>query len=140
MSQNQFTKYRLPRAFGNDAGVNPVQYSYESLYFALLATGVRPAEGLALKWGDFDPISEMLRITRTLEYISGKAYFKELKLKRRRTINLHDGTTALLLEHKRVDSLPGKLILHTFTGEPLSTSSVLNRHFKLPGSGGPCDR
>ena len=102
------------------------------VYFALLlATGLRPAEGLALRWGDFDPAGKTLRIVRTLEYVSGKAYFKEPKTKRsRRTINLHDGTVALLLEHNHKGLMPGELIFSTLTGEPFNTSGVLNRYFK----------
>jgi len=101
-------------------------------YFGLLlATGLRPAEGLALKWGDFDPVGKTLRIVRTLEYISGKAYFKEPKTKRaRRTINLHDGTVALLFEHKQRGMMPGELIFSTLSGGPFHTSNVLNRYFK----------
>jgi integrase len=93
-------------------------------YFALLlATGLRPAEGLALKWGDFDPIGKTLRIVRTLEYVAGKAYFKEPKTKRaRRTINLHDGTVTLLLEHRQSGTMPGELIFSTLSGEPFHTS------------------
>lgn len=102
------------------------------VYFALLlATGLRPAEGLALRWGDFDPVGKTIRIIRTLEYVSGKAYFKEPKTKRsRRTINLHDGTVALLLEHRQKGLMPGELIFSTLTGEPFSTANVLNRYFK----------
>jgi integrase len=101
-------------------------------YFALLlATGLRPAEGLALKWSDFDPVGKTLRIVRTLEYISGKAYFKEPKTKRsRRTISLHDGTVALLLEHRHPGALPGDLMFANLSGQPLNTSNVLNRYFK----------
>jgi integrase len=101
-------------------------------YFALLlATGLRPAEGLALKWSDLDPVGKTLRIVRTLEYVSGKAYFKEPKTKRaRRTINLHDGTVALLLEHKQTGMMPGELIFSTLSGEPFYTNNVLNRYFK----------
>ena len=102
------------------------------VYFALLlATGLRPAEGLALRWGDFDPVGKTLRITRTLEYVSGKAYFKEPKTKRsRRTINLHDGTVALLLEHRQTGLMPGELIFSTLNGEPFNTTNMLNRYFK----------
>lgn len=102
------------------------------VYFALLlATGLRPAEGLALRWGDLDPIGKTLRITRALEYVSGKAYFKEPKNKRsRRTINLHDGTVALLLEHRRTGLMPGELIFSTLSGESFNTTNVLNRYFK----------
>lgn len=101
-------------------------------YFALLlATGLRPAEGLALKWGDFDPIGKTLRIVRTLEYISGKAYFKEPKTKRsKRTISLHDGTVSLLVEYKNADASPGDLMFANLSGQPLNTSNVLNRYFK----------
>lgn len=101
-------------------------------YFALLlVTGLRPAEGLALKWSDFDPIGKTLRIIRALEYVSGKAFFKEPKSKRsRRTINLHDGTVALLLEHKQTGVMPGELIFSTLSGEPFYTNNVLNRYFK----------
>lgn len=102
------------------------------VYFALLlATGIRPAEGLALKWGDFDPVGKTLRIIRTLEYVSGKAYFKEPKTKRsRRTINLHDGTVALLLEHRQMGTMPGELIFSSLNGKPFNTTNVLNRYFK----------
>ena len=102
------------------------------VYFGLLlATGLRPAEGLALRWGDFDPVGKTLRITRALEYVSGKAYFKEPKNKRsRRTINLHDGTVALLLEHRQKGEMPGELIFSTLSGEPFNTTNVLNRYFK----------
>lgn len=102
------------------------------VYFALLlATGLRPAEGLALKWGDFDPVGKTLRVNRTLEYVSGKAYFKEPKTKRsRRTINLHDGTVALLLEHRQTGTMPGELIFSGLNGEPFYTNNVLNRYFK----------
>ena len=102
------------------------------VYFALLlATGLRTAEGVALKWQDFDPSAKTLRIVRTLEYVSGKAYFKEPKTKRsRRTINLHDGTVSLLLGHKPSDATPGDLIFASFEGTPLNTNNVLNRYFK----------
>ena len=102
------------------------------VYFACyLATGLRPAEGLALRWGDFDPVGKTLRIIRTLEYVSGKAYFKEPKTKRsRRTINLHDGTVSLLLKHKQMGSMPSELIFSTVNGEPFNTTNVLNRYFK----------
>lgn len=112
----------LAAAQGNRMGV----------YFALLlATGLRPAEGLALRWSDFDPAGKALRVTRSLEYVSGEAHFKEPKNRRsRRTINLHDGTISLLLEHRQKGEMPGELIFSTLTGEPFHTSSVLKRYFK----------
>lgn len=101
------------------------------VYFNLLiATGLRPSEALALKWKDFDPMKKTLRVVRALEYVSGKAYFKEPKTKRsRRTINLHDGTVKLLLDHKE-ESLKSELIFPSNTGEPLDVSNVLERYFK----------
>lgn len=111
-----------------EAAVSNRMHSYFGL---LLATGLRPAEGLALKWGDFDPAGKTLRIVRTLEYVAGKAYFKEPKTKRsRRTISLHDGTVAQLLEHKHAAAAPGDLIFANLSGQPLNTSNVLNRYFK----------
>lgn len=101
------------------------------LFALLLATGLRPSEGLALRWSDFSPRGKTIKVTRALEYVGGKVYFKEPKTKRsRRTINLHDGTVSLLLEYKRSDALPDELIFTGLTGEPLNTSNVLNRYFK----------
>lgn len=102
------------------------------VYFnLLLATGLRPSEGLALKWQDFDPISKKLRVVRTLEYALGKMYFKEPKTKRsKRTISLHDGTVSLLLEHREVDAKPGDLIFANTKGEPIDVTNVLTRYFK----------
>lgn len=115
------------RAFLEAARGNRM-YTYFDL---LLATGLRPAEGLALKWQDFDPTRKTLTIVRTLEYVSGKAYFKEPKTKRsRRTINLHDGTVKLLLEHKRQSATAGDLMFSNETGNPFNNSNILNRYFK----------
>ena len=101
-------------------------------YFALLlATGLRPSEGLALRWQDFDPLRKTLVIVRTLEYVSGKVYFKEPKTRRsRRTIQLHDETVKLLLDHQPHDATDGDLIFPSDAGTPLSNSNVLNRYFK----------
>jgi integrase len=101
-------------------------------YFALLlATGLRPAEGLALRWQDFDPLNKTLVIVRTLEYVSGKVYFKEPKTSRsRRTIQLHDETVKLLLDRRPSNVSDNDLIFASETGTPLSTSNVLNRYFK----------
>ena len=103
-------------------------YTYFDL---LLATGLRPAEGLALKWQDFDPIRKTIKVVRTLEYVSGKAYFKEPKTKRsRRTVALHDGTVKQLLDYRHDDAKEGDLIFASTESTPLSNSNVLNRYYK----------
>jgi integrase len=102
------------------------------VYFSLLlATGLRPAEGLALKWQDFDAIRRTLTVVRALEYVSGKVYFKETKTSRsRRTINLHDETVNLLLEYRQRSTRDSDLIFASDEGTPLSNSNMLNRYFK----------
>ncbi len=103
-------------------------YTYFDL---LLATGLRPSEGLALKWQDFDPIRKTLNIQRTLEYVKGKIYFKEPKTKRsRRKVNLHDGTVSLLLAHRHDSARPDEMIFASEVGKPLDVSNISGRYFK----------
>ena len=110
-----------------DAAKRNRMYVYFDL---LLATGLRPSEALALHWKDFDPMKKTLRVVRALEYVSGKSYFKEPKTKRsRRTINLHDGTVKLLLDHKQ-NMGEGELIFANEVGEPFDITNVLTRYFK----------
>ena len=110
------------------AATNNRMYVYFDL---LLATGLRPAEALALKWQDFDPVTKTIRIVRTLEYINGKASYKEPKTKRfKRTINIHNGTVSMLLDHKQQQSVSSDLIFPSLDGTPLNSSNVLNRYFK----------
>lgn len=109
-----------------EAAKNSRMYVFFDL---MLATGLRPSEALALKWRDFDPMKKVLRVVRTLEYVSGKSYFKEPKTKRsRRTIKLHDGTVKLLLDHKQGGG--DDLIFPNEQGEPLDVTNVLTRYFK----------
>ena len=103
-------------------------YAYFNL---LLATGLRPAEGLALKWQDLDSVRKTLTVVRSLEYVSGKAYFKEPKTpSSRRTIKLSEDTVSVLLEYKQESAAPGDLMFGTAHGTPLGNSNVLNRYFK----------
>ena len=102
------------------------------VYFELLlSTGMRPSEGLALKWQDFDPINKKLQIRRTVENVSGRILFKEPKTKgSKRTINLHDGTVNLLFQYKSDQATPDDLMFPSKTGGPLNVNNVLERNFK----------
>ena len=63
--------------------------------------------------------------------MNGKIFFKPPKTKRsRRTIQLHDGTVATLLEHKAQDAKLGDLIFASEVGEPLDVTNVLARYYK----------
>jgi integrase len=114
------------------AFLNAAQDNRMYVYFdLLLSTGMRPSEGLALKWQDFDPVNKKLHIRRTVENVSGRIEFKEPKTKRsKRTINLHDGTVSLLLQHRSDQATPDDLIFPSKTGGPLNVNNVLERNFK----------
>ena len=102
-----------------------------SYFDLLLATGLRPSEGLALKWKDIDPAKRTLGVVRTLESVNGKMYFKEVKTKRsRRIIDLHDGTISFLLENKGPDASPDDLIFVSEVGGPVDVSKVCGRYYR----------
>jgi integrase len=121
--------YRIPACGGFSRLLRETVFIYA--YFALLlATGLRPSEGLALEWQDVDPVRKTLRVVRTLERVHGKTYLKDPKTKgSKRTIALHDGTVQLLLEHKASSTQSGSLIFATEEGTVHDLTNVLKRYY-----------
>lgn len=75
---------------------------YHALYALALTSGMRLGELLGLKWEDVDFEGARLSVRRALQHQKGRGYvFVEPKTKSsRRTINLSQGATSALREHR----------------------------------------
>ena len=78
----------------------------EALWVLALSTGLRRGELLGLTWDDLDMERRQLRVTRTLQRVSGKGLIlSETKTRRgRRSIVLPVGAVAALRRHRQVQS------------------------------------
>jgi integrase len=73
-----------------------------AFYVTALDSGGRPGELFALQWSDVDLAAGVLRITKSLEEISGNLRVKEVKTKKgRRQIPLSPFTVRVLEEHRK---------------------------------------
>lgn len=110
----------------------------EALYVLALATGLRQAELLGLRWEDWDRDSGTIRVAYTLERIDGQYQLVEPKTRRsRRTIALPAFATEALGRHRtaqlaeRVAAGKGTqdgLVFVTPTGRPIN-GSWLSHHW-----------
>ena len=60
---------------------NSLDKDFGLLAFFLLYTGLRKGEALALTYGDIDRDNNLIRVTKSVEYIGNKAHVKEPKTK-----------------------------------------------------------
>jgi len=114
---------------------------YYSLFYALLFTGMRRNEALALRWQDVDLLLCQLSITRSMQHLNSAAKghrtsFKEPKTeKSRRLIALSPSTVAVLREHYEVQKkqrqalglqpvTDSDLVFSTWDGNPLRPDSI----------------
>lgn len=111
-----------------------------ALYVVALATGLREAELLGLRWPDVDLDKGEIRVTQALQLIGGSFHLVEPKTQRsRRTVGLPPIAVSALREHKqrqmRERLAAGStwqewgLVFSSSCGTPLWRSNLL-RHFK----------
>ncbi len=112
-------------------------------------TGLRQAELLGLQWGDVDLTAGTLRVSHTLQRVSGEWTFVEPKTKRSaRTLSLPAAVVAALREQKDRQAFERRaagenwrdlgLVFTTPKGTPLEPSNLNGRlHRLLDGAGLP---
>jgi len=66
----------------------------------LASTGGRRGEVCGLKWKDFDPESGVCRIRRAVKHADGKIIVGDVKTHQERSLQLDDGTMAMLTAHR----------------------------------------
>ncbi len=114
---------------------------FEALFALALATGMRPSEYLALKWGDLDLDKLTVIVQRVLTRYKKVWTFEEPKTaKSRRTIPIPAGVAKLLTAHRRKqreDRLasgckctPDDLVFATDSGRPLDKHNLVHNYFK----------
>ena len=100
---------------------------WDVLFTALLTTGLRPSEALALRWGDIDLGAGQLSVRRTVKRVKGAWVYEEPKTKSsRRLIELPMGTVRALAGLER----DGELVFTNGLGEPVNIFAVIEHHFK----------
>ncbi len=100
------------------------------LFAFFLSTGLRLGEAFALRWSDFDAARGTITVQRT--WASGKGGHKFMPPKTpqsRRTPDLPEGLTRLLLEH-HISVGDRELIFPSEADTPLSGRNVLQRNFR----------
>ena len=107
---------------------------WEPYFLLLLYTGLRPSEGLALQWGDWDRVNHRLSIQRTLTQVDGKWVAKEPKTKgSRRSVPIPKILTTILETHYAEWLTQGFTTPWVFPnrhGLPADRKNIMNRHFK----------
>ena len=78
--------------------LDPLDRSYMEL---LRNTGVRPSEGLALKWSDIDLSDQVIHIQRSFEYLHNKPVIKSTKNRTCRDIPINGSFASFLDEMPR---------------------------------------
>lgn len=103
---------------------------HHALFALLLATGMRPGEAVALRWGDFDAANRRVSVNRSVSFTKEGVRFHPPKTSRsRRTIALPDGLLSLLLE-RRGEADDAALIFPGKGSSPLDIRSLGRDHFK----------
>lgn len=75
---------------------------FYAAYYLAVATGMRRAELLALKWSDLDLKGGAVQVRRALEWVGGKPVFTEPKTaKGRRNVTLPAGAIRVLKTHRK---------------------------------------
>ena len=102
------------------------------VYFALLlGTGMRPGEGLGLRWQDFDAIYRNLTISQAVTMVKNTPKIVKPKTKKsRRSLVLPDHLVSLLLSYKPAEAKETDLIFASQAGTPLSIKNINRRYFK----------
>ena len=119
--------------------------AYETYFLLLLYTGLRPSEGLALQWPDWDRDHHRLSIQRTLTRVNGHWTAKEPKTKgSRRSVPIPQILTdALTAHYTRCQSAgsDSKWVFANKRGLPVDRYNVMHRHFKpaLKAAGLPAE-
>jgi integrase len=116
---------------------------YEALYALALATGMREAELLGLRWQDINFDKKLIRVAMTLHRIKGVYDLRKTKSRgSKRTLPLPDYAIQLLKEHrlrqteelsalKEIQEYNWDLIFTTVVGAPLHPTVALKRFQKL---------
>lgn len=111
------------------------------LFSFALSSGMRPGEYLGVQWKDIDLEAGTVVVQRGLVQNKGGWYFAEPKTSRsRRTIHLPHALLPALHQHRKQqleermamggDYNNHDLVFATSTGNPLSESNLVKRHFK----------
>jgi len=102
------------------------------LFLILATTGLRPSEGRALKWDDFDLAKKTVSIRRSIDKDNSKGEFKELKTKKSyRKIILFPGVVRVLKEKKQNEKINTlNLVFPNEQGKPIQHRNLVRRHFK----------
>ena len=111
-----------------------------ALYVLAIACGLRQGELLGLKWKDFDQEAGTLHIQRQVQWVKGKAQFKEPKTsKSRRTVMLPQVAVKALQKHRAVQAeqrlangnrwQDQGLIFTSEVGTAINQSNLLSKSF-----------
>ena len=101
------------------------------LFTAMITTGVRIGEVLALKWTDFDAMKNIITVQRSWGRLKKGHGFKPPKTQRGfRNITIPTSFTKMLLEHKELQPWESELIFPSQNNTPLNERNVITRHFK----------
>jgi integrase len=107
---------------------------WEAYFLLLLYTGLRPSEGLALQWPDWDCVNHRLSITRTLTQVNGRWVPKEPKTKgSRRSVPIPQILTDVLTAHYAQWVAKGFETPWMFPnrhGLAADRKNIMHRHFK----------
>jgi integrase len=115
---------------------------HAALFDFMLATGCRPGEALALRWGDLDLEGGRAMIRRALTRVDGKLAMKDPKTKSsRRTIPLPKSVVPALEAHRRAQAEQRMklgpdyaraldLVFANELGLPLEAKNVVRRHLR----------
>ena len=104
---------------------------YYVLFALMLGTGLRPGEVFGLKWIDLDAAKNKLTVQRAWARAGSGYKFKAPKnRKSRRSVELPESLTGLLLSHRDTLAEGSELFFPNAAGNPISERNLTLRYFK----------
>jgi integrase len=110
---------------------------FEALFVLALHCGLREGELLGLKWDDVDLKASTLRVRRTLSETRNGPIFEPPKNGKGRNVPLTGAAVEALRDHlaRQMQEIGDeyadkRLVFASKTGNPMSASNVVNRHFR----------
>ncbi len=92
----------------------------------LASTGGRRGEVCGLQWKDFDPESGVRRIRRAVKHANGKIIIGDVKTHQERSLQLDDGTMAMLVAHKKSMTKRARAAGKRLSPDAFILSEILN--------------